>query len=97
MMKLVENDSWLEPVADEVEARYQRYESKLKYIESQYGSLKSFASAHEFFGRCLFVDCLDLGAMNHAITYTQVGKVKSVLEYFDLSVYVLSSISLSYA
>ena len=50
MMKLVENDSWLEPVADEVEARYQRYESKLKYIESQYGSLKSFASAHEFFG-----------------------------------------------
>ena len=50
MMKLVENDSWLEPVAKEVEARYQRYESKLKYIESQYGSLKSFASAHEFFG-----------------------------------------------
>ena len=50
MMKLVENDSWLEPVADEVELRYQRYESKLKYIESQYGSLKSFASAHEFFG-----------------------------------------------
>ncbi len=50
MMKIVENDSWLEPVADEVEARHQRYESKLKYIESQYGSLKSFASAHEFFG-----------------------------------------------
>ena len=50
MMKLVENDSWLEPVAKEVETRYQRYESKLKYIESQYGSLKSFASAHEFFG-----------------------------------------------
>ena len=50
MMKLVENDSWLEPVAQEVETRYQRYESKLKYIESQYGSLKSFASAHEFFG-----------------------------------------------
>ena len=50
MIKLVENDSWLEPVADKVEARYQRYESKLKYIESKYGSLKSFASAHEFFG-----------------------------------------------
>ena len=50
MMKLVENDSWLEPVAKEVETRHQRYESKLKYIESQYGSLKSFASAHEFFG-----------------------------------------------
>jgi len=50
MMKIVEKDSWLEPVADKVEARYNRYESKLKYIESQYGSLKSFASAHEFFG-----------------------------------------------
>ena len=50
MMKLVEKDSWLEPVADEVQARYDRYESLLKYIESHYGSLKSFASAHEFFG-----------------------------------------------
>lgn len=50
MMKLVENDSWLEPVADEVEARHDRYESKLKYIESRFGSLKSFATAHEFFG-----------------------------------------------
>ena len=50
MMKIVENDSWLEPVSDEVDARYQRYESKLKYIESRYGGLKSFASAHEFFG-----------------------------------------------
>ena len=50
MMRLVEKDSWLEPVAEEVEARYMRYESLLKYIESRYGSLKSFASAHEFFG-----------------------------------------------
>lgn len=50
MMKLVENDSWLEPVAEEVQARYDRYESLLKYIETRYGSLKSFASAHEFFG-----------------------------------------------
>ena len=50
MMKLVERDSWLEPVAEEVQARYDRYESLLKYIENHYGSLKSFASAHEFFG-----------------------------------------------
>ena len=50
MMKLVEKDSWLEPVAEEVQARYDRYESLLKYIENHYGSLKSFASAHEFFG-----------------------------------------------
>ena len=50
MMKLVEKDSWLEPVAKEVQARYDRYESLLKYIENHYGSLRSFASAHEFFG-----------------------------------------------
>ena len=50
MMKLVEKDSWLKPVAEEVQARYDRYESLLKYIENHYGSLKSFASAHEFFG-----------------------------------------------
>ena len=50
MMKLVENDTWLEPVAEAVQARYDRYESLLKYINMRYGSLKSFASAHEFFG-----------------------------------------------
>lgn len=50
MMKIVENDSWLNPVSDAVTERYNRYESKLKYIEKRYGSLKSFASAHRFFG-----------------------------------------------
>lgn len=50
MMKLVEKDSWLEPVAEKVQARYDKYKSLLTYIESRYGSLKSFASAHEFFG-----------------------------------------------
>ncbi len=50
MMKIVEKDPWLEPVADEVQARHDRYNNTLRYIESHYGSLKSFASAHEFFG-----------------------------------------------
>lgn len=50
MMKIVENDSWLEPVSDEVTGRYKRFEDKLRYIENKYGSLKTFASAHEFFG-----------------------------------------------
>ncbi len=50
MMKIVEKDSWLEPVADKVQARHDRYKNTLKYIESHFGSLKSFASAHEFFG-----------------------------------------------
>ena len=50
MMKIVEKDPWLEPVAGEVQARHDRYNNTLRYIESHYGSLKSFASAHEFFG-----------------------------------------------
>ena len=50
MMKIVEKDPWLEPVADEVQTRHDRYNNTLRYIEYHYGSLKSFASAHEFFG-----------------------------------------------
>ena len=50
MMKIVEKDSWLNPVADEVQKRYDRYCDCMKKIVNQYGSLKNFASAHEFFG-----------------------------------------------
>lgn len=50
MMKIVEKDSWLNPVADEVQKRYDRYCDCKKMIVNQYGSLKNFASAHEFFG-----------------------------------------------
>jgi len=49
-MKIVDNDNWLSPVADEVQKRYDRFCNRLNAIEKQYGSLSSFASAHEFFG-----------------------------------------------
>ena len=49
-MKIVENDSWLNPVANEVEKRFERYQNRLKTIEKQFGSLSTFASAHQFFG-----------------------------------------------
>ena len=49
-MKIVDNDSWLTPVADEVQKRYDRFCNRLKSIEKQYGSLGAFASAHQFFG-----------------------------------------------
>ena len=49
-MKIVDNDNWLIPVADEVQKRYDRFCNRLETIEKQYGSLSSFASAHEFFG-----------------------------------------------
>ena len=49
-MKIVEQDSWLFPVADEVEKRFERYQNRLKVIENQFGSLNNFASAYQFFG-----------------------------------------------
>lgn len=49
-MKIVEKDSWLNPVANEVQKRYDRYCNRLKTIEKQFGSLGTFASAHQFFG-----------------------------------------------
>ncbi len=49
-MKIVDNDNWLAPVAEEVQKRYDRFCNRLKTIEKEYGSLNRFASAHEFFG-----------------------------------------------
>lgn len=50
MLKIIEKDSWLNPVADAAQQRYDRYQSRLKSIEKQYGSLGMFASAYLFFG-----------------------------------------------
>ena len=47
---IVEQDSWLEPVARQVEARWKRYQDRFKAISENYGSLKAFATAHQFFG-----------------------------------------------
>ena len=49
-MNIVERDSWLNPVADEVQKRYDRFCNRLKAIENKFGSLNNFASAHQFFG-----------------------------------------------
>ena len=49
-MKIVDNDNWLTPVAEEVQKRYDRYCNRLETIEKRYGSLSTFASAYEFFG-----------------------------------------------
>ena len=49
-MNIVDRDSWLSPVAEEVQRRFDRYSNRLKTIEQQYGSLGNFASAHQFFG-----------------------------------------------
>ena len=50
MLPLVKNDPWLEPVSKAVEKRHNRYEERLNGIISRYGSLKTFATAHQFLG-----------------------------------------------
>ena len=49
-MKIVDNDNWLNPVAEEVQKRYDRFCYRMETIEKQFGSLGTFASAHQFFG-----------------------------------------------
>ena len=50
MLPLVKNDPWLEPVVKQVDKRHDRYEERLRGIIARYGSLKTFATAHQFLG-----------------------------------------------
>ncbi len=50
MLPLVNNDPWLNPVAQAVDDRHNRYEGRLHDIVNRYGSLKAFATAHQFLG-----------------------------------------------
>lgn len=49
-MKLIDDDPWLVPVADKIEARYKAYFQKKQYIDQQYGSLYDFANLHNILG-----------------------------------------------
>ena len=50
MLPLVKNDSWLNPVSKAVDNRHDRYEQRLNGIKNRYGSLMTFATAHQFLG-----------------------------------------------
>ena len=50
MLPLVQNDPWLNPVNNAVDDRHNHYEWRLNDIKNRYGSLKNFASAHQFLG-----------------------------------------------
>lgn len=50
ILSIVQQDSWLEPVAKDVWERHQRYESKKQQIENDFGSLYEFANAHHYLG-----------------------------------------------
>ncbi len=49
-LALLNNDPWLEPATEEIEARYDRFQNTLKEIESNSKSLNEFANAHQFYG-----------------------------------------------
>ena len=50
MLPLVKNDPWLEPVSKLVDKRHDSYEERLRGIIARYGSLKTFATSHQFLG-----------------------------------------------
>ena len=50
MLPLVKNDPWLNPVSKLVDNRHNRYEQRLNGIKNRYGSLMTFATAHQFLG-----------------------------------------------
>ncbi|MDP1621693.1 MAG: alpha-amylase family glycosyl hydrolase [Bacteroidales bacterium] len=47
---LVRNDPWLEPVAAEINHRYERYLQTLSEIEQNWNTLSEFANGYEFYG-----------------------------------------------
>jgi 1,4-alpha-glucan branching enzyme len=49
-LRLVENDSWLLPVEQEIEDRLSRYQQNLNDIETTWGSLLKFADAYDYYG-----------------------------------------------
>ncbi len=49
-IKLVENDPWLEPVAEAVQGRYDRFAYRYDEIVREFGSLSKFADLHNFLG-----------------------------------------------
>ena len=49
-LPIIERDSWLEPVADEMIARNERYLSALQDINQQAGSIINFANGYNYFG-----------------------------------------------
>ena len=49
-LPIIKEDSWLEPVSQQIYERYERYLNRKKSIESEFGSLYIFASAYQTMG-----------------------------------------------
>ncbi len=49
-LPIISEDSWLEPVSQQIYERYERYLNRKKSIETEFGSLYNFASAYKTMG-----------------------------------------------
>jgi len=49
-LKLVKQDPWLEPSAQDIEDRYNRFRDKQASINKDFGSLNRFADAYKYYG-----------------------------------------------
>jgi len=49
-LQLIKNDPWLEPAAQEIEDRLNRFKETLNEIEHQWESLNAFANAYKYYG-----------------------------------------------
>ncbi len=49
-LKIIERDSWLEPVEQEIEYRHRLYTEKLRDIEEASGSIIDYANGYRYFG-----------------------------------------------
>ena len=49
-LKIVQSDSWLEPVEEQINLRYNTYKSRLEGIERNCGSIVDYANGYKYFG-----------------------------------------------
>ena len=49
-LKIINQDPWLEPSEKDLEERYNRFVSRLKEIEKDFGGLEQFADGYKYFG-----------------------------------------------
>ena len=50
LLPIVERDEWLQPVADRIADRHDRYLRRMQDIERQAGSIVDYANGHHFYG-----------------------------------------------
>ena len=50
ILPMVERDEWLQPVAEKIEERHNRYLKRMVAIEQQSGSITDYANGYRYYG-----------------------------------------------